>query len=120
MASVRLTTRPSTAVLNVLSRVSLTRTAMRSIAHAQVFSSQALPPGARYSTFWRRRGLFTTWMADAPLLQSVPSLTGWVGSPSMLMTAPFFVETTWPQPTPQKGQTVVVGVAPRVLRGVVV
>ena len=35
----------------------------------------------------------------------------------MLMTAPFFVETTWPQPTPQKGQTVVVGVAPRVLIG---
>ena len=35
----------------------------------------------------------------------------------MLMTAPFFVETTWPQPTPQKGQTVVVGVAPAVLSG---
>ena len=56
-------------------------------------------------------------MPAAPLLQSVPSLTGWPGSPSMLMTAPFFVETTWPQPTPQKGQTVVVGVAPRVLSG---
>src|SRR5262249_40833964 len=41
-------------------------------------------------------------------------LTGWPGSPSMLTTVPAFVETTWPQPTPQKGQTVVVGVEPRV------
>src|SRR5262249_8907145 len=56
-------------------------------------------------------------MAAAPLLHRVPSLTGWPGSPSMLMTVPAFVETTWPQPTPQKGQTVVVGVEPSVLSG---
>src|SRR5207344_1976875 len=56
-------------------------------------------------------------MADAPLLHKVPSLIGWPGSPSMLMTLPLRVETTWPQPTPQKGQTVVVAVAPRVLSG---
>ena len=35
----------------------------------------------------------------------------------MLITLPPSVETTWPQPTPQKGQTVVVLVAPRVLSG---
>src|SRR5215471_407781 len=35
----------------------------------------------------------------------------------MLITLPLRVETTWPQPTPQKGQTVVVSVAPRVLSG---
>jgi hypothetical protein len=33
----------------------------------------------------------------------------------MFITRPFCVETTWPQPTPQKGQTVVEAVAPRVL-----
>src|SRR5689334_5977972 len=88
---------------------------MRSSAQSQLFSSHFLPPGARYRTFWRRRGLLTTWMPDAPLLQSVPSLTGCLGSPSMLMTRPSRVETTCPQPTPQKGQTVVVSVAPLVL-----
>src|SRR5712664_352665 len=56
-------------------------------------------------------------MADAPLLHKVPSLMGWPGSPSMLTTWPRRVETTWPQPTPQKGQTVVVGVEPAVLIG---
>ena len=56
-------------------------------------------------------------MAAAPLLHKVPSLIGWPGSPSILMTLPLRVETTWPQPTPQKGQTVVVSVAPRVLSG---
>src|SRR5688572_12659554 len=56
-------------------------------------------------------------MAAAPLLHKVPSLIGWPGSPSMLRTAPLRVETTWPQPTPQKGHTVVVLVAPRVLGG---
>src|SRR5215475_2105979 len=56
-------------------------------------------------------------MPAAPLLHKVPSLIGWPGSPSMLMTLPLRVETTWPQPTPQKGQTVVVAVAPRVLSG---
>src|ERR1043166_2510138 len=56
-------------------------------------------------------------MPDAPLLHKVPSLIGWPGSPSMLITLPLLVETTWPQPTPQKGQTVVVLVAPRVLSG---
>src|SRR4030095_14745957 len=56
-------------------------------------------------------------MAAAPLLHRVPSLTGWLGSPSMLMTAPWRVETTWPQPTPQKGHTVVVEGAPRGLSG---
>src|SRR5262245_20605294 len=35
----------------------------------------------------------------------------------MLSTLPSRVETTWPQPTPQKGHTVVVAVAPRVLSG---
>jgi hypothetical protein len=35
----------------------------------------------------------------------------------MWITLPPFEETTWPQPTPQKGQTVVVLVAPRVLSG---
>ena len=35
----------------------------------------------------------------------------------MLITVPLRVETTWPQPTPQKGQTVIVSVAPRVLSG---
>src|ERR1044071_6087326 len=54
-------------------------------------------------------------MPEAPLLHKVPSLIGWPGSPSMLITLPFFVDTTWPQPTPQNGQTVVVLVAPRVL-----
>src|SRR5215469_8589685 len=56
-------------------------------------------------------------MAAAPLLHKVPSLIGWPGSPSILITLPLRVETTWPQPTPQKGQTVVVLVAPRVLSG---
>src|SRR5262245_63538441 len=56
-------------------------------------------------------------MPDAPLLHKVPSLIGWPGSPSMWITLPARVETTWPQPTPQKGQTVVVAVAPRVLSG---
>src|SRR5262249_28108645 len=56
-------------------------------------------------------------MPAAPLLHKVPSLMGWPGSPSMLITLPLLVETTWPQPTPQKGQTVVVAVAPRVLSG---
>src|SRR5437773_3568000 len=56
-------------------------------------------------------------MPAAPLLHSVPSLIGWPGSPSMLITLPASVETTWPQPTPQNGQTVVVFVAPRVLSG---
>src|SRR5689334_7243089 len=56
-------------------------------------------------------------MPAAPLLHNVPSLIGWPGSPSILMTLPPFVETTWPQPTPQNGQTVVVLVAPRVLSG---
>src|SRR5215467_508776 len=56
-------------------------------------------------------------MAAAPLLHKVPSLIGWPGSPSMLITWPLRVETTWPQPTPQNGQTVVVAVAPRVLSG---
>src|SRR5215831_16006317 len=54
-------------------------------------------------------------MPAAPLLHKVPSLMGCLGSPSMLITLPLRVETTWPQPTPQKGQTVVVSVAPRVL-----
>src|SRR5437762_13629038 len=56
-------------------------------------------------------------MPAAPLLHKVPSLIGWPGSPSMWITLPARVETTWPQPTPQKGQTVVVAVAPRVLSG---
>src|SRR6185503_4355760 len=56
-------------------------------------------------------------MPAAPLLHSVPSLIGWPGSPSMWITLPARVETTWPQPTPQNGQTVVVAVAPRVLSG---
>src|SRR5215510_7979540 len=56
-------------------------------------------------------------MPAAPLLHKVPSLMGWLGSPSMLITLPLRVETTWPQPTPQNGQTVVVLVAPRVLSG---
>src|SRR6266478_8986601 len=56
-------------------------------------------------------------MAAAPLLHRVPSLMGWLGSPSMLATLPLRVETTWPQPSPQKGHTVVVSVAPRVLGG---
>src|SRR5512134_1519011 len=56
-------------------------------------------------------------MPAAPLLHKVPSLIGWPGSPSMLITLPARVETTWPQPTPQNGQTVVVLVAPRVLSG---
>src|SRR5215510_5975140 len=56
-------------------------------------------------------------MPAAPLLHKVPSLIGWPGSPSMLITLPLRVETTWPHPTPQKGQTVVVAVAPRVLSG---
>src|SRR5262245_10858909 len=56
-------------------------------------------------------------MPDAPLLHRVPSLIGWPGSPSMWITLPPLVETTWPQPTPQKGHTVVVAVAPRVLIG---
>src|SRR4029450_9558069 len=117
MASVRLTVRPSSVVLKVLSRVSFTRAAMRARAQSHDFSSQAVPRGARYSTLLSRRGLLTPWMADAPLLHSVPSLMGWPGSPSMLTTVPAFVETTWPQPTPQKGQIVVVGVEPRVLSG---
>src|SRR5215510_1315557 len=54
-------------------------------------------------------------MPAAPLLHKVPSLMGCLGSPSMLITLPLRVETTWPQPTPQKGQTVVVSVALRVL-----
>src|SRR5690349_3802561 len=54
-------------------------------------------------------------MPDAPLLHRVPSLIGWLGSPSMWMTLPPRVDTTWPQPTPQKGQMVVVAVAPLVL-----
>src|SRR5512147_1223586 len=58
-------------------------------------------------------------MPAAPLLHNVPSLIGWPGSPSMLMTLPPLVETTWPQPTPQNGQTVVVLVAPRVLSGAI-
>src|SRR5262249_56803256 len=66
-------------------------------------------------TYCKLSGLLTTWIAAAPLLQSVPSLIGWPASPSMLMTLPWRVETTWPHPTPQKGQTVVVSVAPRVL-----
>src|SRR6266550_3321356 len=56
-------------------------------------------------------------MPAAPLLHKVPSLIGWPGSPSMWITLPARVETTWPQPTPQKGQTVVVFVVPRVLSG---
>src|SRR4029453_8848791 len=56
-------------------------------------------------------------MAAAPLLHKVPSLMGWPGSPSMLITFPLSVETNWPQPTPQKGKNVVASVAPRVLSG---
>src|SRR5258708_40183080 len=56
-------------------------------------------------------------MADAPVLHKVPSLMGWPGSASMLTPWARRVETTWPQPTPQKGQTVVVGVEPAVLIG---
>src|SRR5436190_11620837 len=54
-------------------------------------------------------------MAEAPLLHKVPSLIGWPGSPSILITWSLRVETTCPQPTPQNGQTVVVFVAPRLL-----
>src|SRR4029453_13831839 len=56
-------------------------------------------------------------MPAAPLLHKVPSLIGCPGSPSMLIPFPLSVGTPWPQPTPQKGQTVVVLVAPRVLSG---
>src|SRR5262245_12828163 len=117
MASVRLTVLPFTCVWKLLSRVSFTRAAIRSRAQSHVFSSHPLPRGARSSPFFKRRRLLTTWIAAAPLLHSVPSLIGWPASPSMLITLPWRVETTWPQPTPQKGQTVVVSVAPRVLSG---
>src|SRR6185369_15592841 len=56
-------------------------------------------------------------MPAAPLLHKVPSLIGCAGSPSMWITLPPREDTTCPQPTPQKGHTVVVVVAPRVLSG---
>src|SRR6185369_5680274 len=56
-------------------------------------------------------------MPAAPLLHKVPSLIGCAGSPSMWITLPARDDTTCPQPTPQKGHTVVVVVAPRVLSG---
>src|SRR3954469_2314328 len=56
-------------------------------------------------------------MPAAPLLHKVPSLMGWPGSPSIWITLPLRTDTTWPQPTPQNGQMVVVAVAPRVFSG---
>src|SRR5262245_52496218 len=56
-------------------------------------------------------------MPDAPLLHKVPSLIGWPGSPPLGTPWPRRAETPGPQPTRQKGQTVVVAVAPRVLSG---
>src|SRR5256885_12803758 len=68
----------------------------------------SLEPGARYSGYFRRCGLWTKSSSEAPLGHSVPRLTGWSGSPSTWITdslaflAPSLSEyISMPQPTEQ-------------------
>ena len=89
-------------------RVALTRWARVVMAQSRLFSSQWSEPGARYFTFFRRRGLVTTSKTAWPLLHRVPWLMGWSGSPSTLMSFYPLVLAMRPQPTPQKGQMEVV------------
>src|SRR6266545_1063176 len=89
----------------VASRVFLTRSAIMSIALLSSISSQAVPPGLRYSAFLLRSGLTVSWKLAAPLGHSVPRLIGLSGLPSMLITWPSLTLISAAHPTAQYGQT---------------
>src|SRR5436309_476280 len=67
--------------------------------------SHSRAQGARYQTCVTRSGLTASWNVAAPLGQSVPSLIGLSGLPSMLTMRPSRTLTSVPQPTAQYGQT---------------
>ena len=72
-------------------RVFFDSCAIRSIAHSSGLSSHWSEYGARHRTCFTRCGLWWSWKVFAPLGQSVPSLIGLFGFPSMSMTSPALV-----------------------------
>src|SRR5690606_33191700 len=72
---------------------------------SRAISSHSVAYGRRCSTFVSRLGLIVYWNVLAPLGQSVPSLIGLSGLPSMSTTRPSCTWTSIPQPTAQYGQT---------------
>ena len=92
MLRTELSKRPDASrVVKSASRAALTRLAIWSSAQSSERVSQWSEWGARYRTVVTRCGLTASWKALAPLGQSVPSLIGLRGSPSMSMSCPFFV-----------------------------
>src|SRR5690348_12212781 len=84
MPSHRFTVLPLPSVVtNVASRDDLMLLAIRLSMSSQEMLFQLLEPGARYCGDSTRRGETASCMAVAPLGQSLPSLTGLSGSPSI-------------------------------------
>src|SRR5262245_38165483 len=108
----RLTVVPAALVLTkLLSLSSFIRLAIRSIAWSQEIRFHSAVPGARYSGYFTRFGLWIMSSTPAPFGQSVPRLTGWSGSPSTWMITGFTffdvspsVYMIIPQLTEQYGQ----------------
>src|ERR1700737_4174577 len=105
--SVRLTVLPDASFATKLeSRAFLMRWASFLSISAQVIVCQWSEPGARYNGFSTRRALVASCMAVAPFGQSLPSLTGLSGLPSICSSwvdplALVFVYATREQPTAQ-------------------
>ena len=108
----RLTVMPLDTVSNVASRVSLTQRAISATASSQVISSHSEAPGRRTIGRVLRFGFLITsrvegsttlrsWNIVAPFGHRPPWLTGWSGSPSMLISSPSRVEQITPQPPEQ-------------------
>src|SRR5262249_41638498 len=75
--------------------------ATRPMARSRSQTPPSAAPGARCSTFVGRFGVRWSWKVAAPFGQSVPSLWGLRGSPSMFTIRPLMVWTSVAQPTEQ-------------------
>src|SRR5208283_5716858 len=80
----RLTVSPAAfLVMKFLSRSSFIRRATFANASSQEIRFHSLEPGARYSGYLSRSGLWMKSTRPAPFGHRVPRFTGWSGSPSM-------------------------------------
>ena len=85
----------------VARRVSITRSAIISMARSSDSSSQWVPWGRRYFTRYSRSGPVTSCLLADPFGHRRPREIGLSGSPSIWTTCSSFTKTRCPHPTAQ-------------------
>jgi hypothetical protein len=115
--SVRRVRAPSTSHCQPSRRAAITRSAIMSIAVSRSRSSQSVPNGRRYRTWYCRAPPMVSCELADPFGHSRPRLTGVSGSPSIWTTLPSLTYTFCPQPTAQYGQADLVTVSASRTRG---